>query len=548
MLNKPAFPQSVIDAYAKAGSWPQRDIYAFLSDAAENQPNKTLIVDRFGRLSYAEALAQTDALAGNLQSLGVGRGDRVAVQLPNWRYFPLMEYALARLGAVIVPLPPIYRQRELRLMLGLAEPVMAICPDSFRGFDHAGMFHDLQKEIPSLRHLAVIGETRPDGALDFFDLLRPNKADLPPPLDPNIVTEIAFTSGTTGEPKGVMHTANTNFCPLINLIEDQKLGADTVVLMASTFGHQTGFAYGGQLPVIVGGTVVLMERWDAKQGAALIDQENVTWMMGATPFLQDLTDAVESGAGHCRSLRIFLCSGAPIPRSLLMRAQKVLGAHVVSGWGMTEVGLTTLSRLDDPAEKIFGSDGRPLRGMQIRVVDADDKPLPDGEEGELQCRGPTLFAGYWLRPDVTAASFADGHNAGDGGWLRTGDRARRDVDGYIRITGRSKDIIVRGGENIPVVEVEDLLHKHPRVQVAAIVAIPDPRLQERACAVIVTRDGGSFDMAQMLAFLEREHLAKQYFPEHLVVMDAMPMTPSGKVQKYILRKKVLEIIGVSDVA
>jgi cyclohexanecarboxylate-CoA ligase len=538
-------------ASASVGERRAGGVYAILREVAGRTPGKTLIVDRFGSLSYAAALEQTDTIARNLVSLGVAPGDRIAVQLPNWRHFPLLEYAAARIGAVMVPLPPIYRQRELRLMLRLAEPVLAVCPDVFRGFDHAAMFAGLRQEIPVIRDVVVVGEERP-GTLPFDRLLRPCDAALPPLPDPAALTEIAFTSGTTGEPKGVMHTAETILSTLTNLVDDQSLGADTVILMASTFGHQTGFAFGGQLPVLLGGTVVLMERWDAREGVALIDREKATWMMGATPFLQDVTDAVEAGAGHCRSLDIFLCSGAPVPRPLLERANRVLGAKVVSGWGMTELGLATLTRTDDAAERVFGSDGRALRGMEVRVVDTDDRPLPPGVEGELQCRGPSTFVGYWRRPDLTADSFA-GAGAGAGeagrpGWLRTGDRARRDDDGYIRVTGRSKDIIVRGGENIPVVEIENLLHKHPGVRSVAIVAVPDPRMQERACAVVVLREGAAFDMAGMRAFLEAAQLARQYFPEHLVVLDELPMTPSGKIQKFVLRKTVLEMIGVADAA
>lgn len=543
-----AFPRDVIAVYASSGLWCQREIFSLLAEVAGRTPDKTLIVDRFGRLSYAAVLRQSELIARNLASLGVRPGDRIAVQLPNWRHFPLLEYAAARLGAIMVPLPPIYRQRELRLMLRLAAPVVAVCPDVFRGFDHAALFRELQQEVPAIRHLVVAGDAAPEGAVPFDRLLDPCDADLPPLPDPNAITEIAFTSGTTGEPKGAMHTANTLLSTLMGLAEDQKLDADTVILMASTFGHQTGFAFGGQLPVLLGGTVILMERWDAKDGVALIDREKATWMMGATPFLQDVTEAVEAGAGHCSSLEVFLCSGAPVPRPLLAKANAVLRARVVSGWGMTEVGLATLTRIDDRPERIVGSDGRPLPGMEVRVVDAEDRPLPCGVEGELQCRGPSVFAGYWQRPELTTASFAAGGASGESGWLRTGDRAQRDADGYIRITGRSKDIIVRGGENIPVVEVEDLLHKHPDVLRVAIVAIPDPRLQERACAVIVPREGAAFDLPKMCSWLESARLARQYFPEQLVVLDDLPMTPSGKVQKFLLRKTVLEIIGLADVA
>ncbi|MFC3229331.1 AMP-binding protein [Marinibaculum pumilum] len=532
VLDRPAFPAATIARHRRSGHWPGQTLYQLLAARAVEMPDRTLLVDRAGRLSYAQTLTATQRLASGLAAAGIGAGDIVAVQLPNWREFPLLEYALSLLGAVCVPLPQIYRERELRLMLGLVQPRAMVIPDIFRGHDHRAMLAGLRPGLPGLQSVFVVGDPG-DAGRPFGDLLQAGQPMPPVATDPDTVTEIVFTSGTTGEPKGVMHTANTNFCPPLALAADHGLGADDVVLMASTFGHQTGFVYGGQLPLLIGGAVVLMERWDADAALRLIDREKVTFCMGATPFLQDLVDAV-GPAGGAASLRAFLCSGAPIPRVLLDRARDRLGCTVSTGWGMTEVGLVTLTGLAEAPERAAESDGAPLPGNEVRILDDAGGEVPPGEEGDLVCRCPSMFAGYYLRPEVTAAGFtADG-------WFRTGDRARQSADGHIRITGRSKDIIIRGGENIPVVEVEEVLHRHPAILRAAVVAVPDPRFQEKACAAVQLHPGGAFDFAEMRRHLEGQRLARQYHPEYLLVLDDFPLTPSGKVQKFLLRDRVVE--------
>ncbi len=250
--------------------------------------------------------------------------------------------------------------------------------------------------------------------------------------------------------------------------------------------------------------------------------------MASTPFLSDLVEVGQRRPEAFRSFRSFLAGGAPIPRVLARRAAETLGAAIVSGWGMTENGALAIGRLDDPPEKSFETDGCPLPGMEIRVVDLDGRELPRCEEGRLQARGCSNFVGYLKRPELNATDAE--------GWFDTGDLARIDADGYVRITGRSKDIIIRGGENIPVIEIEQLLYRHPAVQEVAIVAMPDPRLGERCCAFVVTREGKDFGMPDMQRFLEEQGAARHYTPERLEVVSEMPKTPSGKIQKFRLRE------------
>lgn len=518
--------------FRRLGFWPDKTVYDYLVHHAQQTPHKVLIVDREHRVDYRSALMTVDSLAAGLQARGVGAGDVVSVQLPNWRWFPLLEWALAKLGAACNPLPTIYRHRELRFMLGLVKPRMVVTCGVFRGFDHAAMMDELRREMDLGSIVIVDGDAR-EGMEVIEDLLADPAGLDSGKIDPDSISEIAFTSGTTGEAKGVMHTHNSNLCPVLGLIKRQRLHSGDVVLMASTFGHNTGFVYGGQLPVVLGGAVVLMESWDPARALSLIEGEGVTWFMGATPFLSDLCEAVgENNQERTRTLRTFLCSGAPIPRSLLSKARRRLGCAVVSGWGMTEIGLFTLSDVDDRGDQAANSDGYIVEGGTLLVLDDHGQQAEVGEEGDIVVKGPTLFSGYFDRAELTRQSF------GEDGWFATGDRGRLDGEGNLRITGRSKDIIVRGGENIPIVEVEDLLHRHPRIRNVAIVGIPDPRLQERACAVVIPADDQPFTLADIISFLEERQLAKQFFPEFLVIRAEFPTTPSGKIQKFLLRQEV----------
>jgi cyclohexanecarboxylate-CoA ligase len=273
---------------------------------------------------------------------------------------------------------------------------------------------------------------------------------------------------------------------------------------------------------------VLLDIWDPAKAVALIRSERVTFTMASTPFLTDLTRAVTEGGDGVPTLKTFLCAGAPIPGPLVEQARAGLGAKIVSAWGMTENGAVTLIKLDDDDRLAFTTDGRPLPGVEVKVVDADGGALPPGESGKLVVRSCSNFGGYLRRPQWNATD-ADG-------WFDTGDLAYVNANGYIRISGRSKDVIIRGGENIPVVEIESLLYKHPAVAQVAIVAYPDERLGERACAVIVTKPGKAIDIAGLSDFLKEQKVATQYIPEKLIVCDALPATPSGKIQKFRLRE------------
>lgn len=388
-----------------AGHWRDETLLDHLTRLVARTPDKTAIVavrsetGEERRLTYRELDHLSSLAALGLAERGVGRGDVVSFQLPNGWEFSVLHLACLKPGAVSNPLMHIFRERELGFMLGLAESKVMVVPARFRGVDYPAIVANVRGSLPALRHVLVTGGQGPD-AFDTLPTPEAGEAERATlqkrPLGPDDVIQLLYTSGTTGEPKGVMHTSNTMLANLVPLAERLHLGAEDVIHMPSPMAHQLGFMYGLVLPVLLGATAVL-------QG--------------------------------------IFAAGTPIPRALVSKARRVLGAAIISAWGMSENGAVTTTRPEDPEEKTTGTDGCPLPGMEVRVVDAEGLPAAVGDEGELHVRGCPNFVGYWRRPELCLP----------------------DADGYIRIAGRSKGIIIRGGENIPVVEVEGLLFKHPAI-------------------------------------------------------------------------------------
>ena len=413
-----------------------------------------------------------------------------------------------------------------------------MAPARFRDVDHRAIAMAVKAVLPSLAHVFIVDGV---GGELFGALLASDIADAEigalraRRLSPDAPIQLLYTSGTTGEPKGVLHTSNTMLSNLVPFAERLHLGENDVIHMPSPMAHQLGFMYGLVLPAILGATAVLQDIFVAEAMAKQITSERATFTMGATPFLNDLADFCIATGTTTPSLRIFVSAGAPIPRPLVVKARRALGAAVLSAWGMSENGAVTTTRVEDSEEKVTTTDGCPLPGMEVRVVDPAGRVVPSGEEGRLQVRGCSNFIGYLKRPGLAQIDAE--------GWFETGDIARMDADGYIRIAGRAKDIIIRGGENIPVYEVEELLFKHPAVAAVAVVGYPDERLGERACAFVVPRKDASLSFQEMVAFLKAQKMAVQYIPERLEIVAELPRTPSGKIQKFKLREIAKAPVG-----
>lgn len=512
--------------------WPDRVLTDYFDHWVKTRPDATAIIDcsltpgHARRLTFAELDDQVADIAVALARLGVGRGDVVAYQLPNWWQFPALMLACTRLGAVNSPLMPIYRRRELAFMLRHSGARVFIVPDEFRGFAHGALARELLGEIDTLEHVLVIDG---DGDDAFERQIAPcapaqGRATVAKPDDP---TQLLYTSGTTGEPKGVLHTSNTLIGTTLKFAGRMGLGADDIVFMPSPFAHQAGYEYGALLSLLLGIPLITLDIWQPETALRLIAGHRATYTFCATPFLADLASLPGVEAVDLSAFRLFVTSGAPIPPPVVAAAQERLGVTVVSGWGMTECGILTTTELD--GHKVRDSDGHPLPGSEVRIVDESGAELPRCTEGMLQCRGAGLFVGYLRRNDL--------YHVDADGWFDTGDIARMDEEGYIRITGRRKDIVIRGGENIPVVEIENALYRLDAVAAVAVVAMPDARLGERACAFVELRPGAALDFAAMTAHLAREGVAKAYWPERLEITANMPRTASGKIQKFVLRER-----------
>jgi acyl-CoA synthetase (AMP-forming)/AMP-acid ligase II len=439
----------------------------------------------------------------------------------------------------------VYRHKEVGYILEYAETALMLIPDAFRGFSYTAMLAELWPKLPNLRHVLVIGDDVPFGMRSFREFLdtpwedRYSAAELAALRpDPNRVATLMFTSGTEANPKGVMHTHNTIGTGASQVKETYNLSADDVIFMASPIGHTTALLIGARLPVTYGLTTVWQEHWNPEAAVELIAREGCTFTLSATPFLYGLVHAPNANRDTLKTFRIFSCGGAPIPRELIRRAEDEHGFLVSALYGSSEALVNSAITFADPLDKRYGADGRILPGVEARLVDPDTGALrKPGDEGELQVKTPALFAGYYRDPARTREVVSLDR------WYSTGDLCTLDGGGYVSVVGRKKDMIIRGGANISAREIEELLFSHPNVATVACVAMPDPVLAERVCAFVICQPGQTLTFEEMVAFLKEKRIAAWKLPERLEIRDAFPMTPSGKIQKYLLREEIARLLG-----
>jgi cyclohexanecarboxylate-CoA ligase len=513
-----------------AGHWRDHLVDAYVATAAAEHPAAVAVVDGAATLTYESLERSVRSAAASLAALGVSRGEVVSWQLPNWHEAVILHHAVLRLGAVSNPIVPIYRHREVGYILQQAESAVVVVPGDFRGFDYPAMIAELRPGLPSLRHVVTV---RPAGqaALRFGELLQGDPGFAGIAVDADDPMLLMFTSGTTAHPKGVVHTHNTLDYECRSIIEVYGLGPDDVVFMPSPVTHITGLLYGLLMPAMLRTRVVLQDVWDATAALRLIEQQRCSFTMAATPFLHGLVHHPDLPSFDVTSMRVFACGGADVPPALIRQAGERLGTSATRVYGSTEFPTLSTSPPDAPLDKRAGTDGRAIGAAEYRIVDDAGADLRVGQTGELLVRGPELFPGYLAAADNVGAFTPDG-------WFRTGDLAVADRDGYVSIRGRKKDIILRGGENISATEVESLLFEHPAVREAAVVAMPDPVLTERACAFVVPEAGQVPSLPELTAFLLGKQLAKQKLPERLELVAELPKTQSGKVQKFRLRELI----------
>ncbi|HGT5275393.1 TPA: medium-chain fatty-acid--CoA ligase [Escherichia coli] len=523
-------------AYRQQGLWGDASLADYWQQTARAMPDKIAVVDNHGAsYTYSALDHAASCLANWMLAKGIESGDRIAFQLPGWCEFTVTYFACLKIGAVSVPLLPSWREAELVWVLNKCQAKMFFAPTLFKQTRPVDLILPLQNQLPQLQQIVGVDKLAPaTSSLSLSQIIADNTS-----LTTAITTHgdelaaVLFTSGTEGLPKGVMLTHNNilaserAYCARLNLTWQD------VFMMPAPLGHATGFLHGVTAPFLIGARSVLLDIFTPDACLALLEQQRCTCMLGATPFVYDLLNVLEKQPADLSALRFFLCGGTTIPKKVARECQQ-RGIKLLSVYGSTESSPHAVVNLDDPLSRFMHTDGYAAAGVEIKVVDDARKTLPPGCEGEEASRGPNVFMGYFDEPELTARALDEE------GWYYSGDLCRMDEAGYIKITGRKKDIIVRGGENISSREVEDILLQHPKIHDACVVAMSDERLGERSCAYVVLKaPHHSLSLEEVVAFFSRKRVAKYKYPEHIVVIEKLPRTTSGKIQKFLLRKDIM---------
>ncbi|HAV8329624.1 TPA: medium-chain fatty-acid--CoA ligase [Escherichia coli] len=523
-------------AYRQQGLWGDASLADYWQQTARAMPDKIAVVDNHGAsYTYSALDHAASCLANWMLAKGIESGDRIAFQLPGWCEFTVIYLACLKIGAVSVPLLPSWREAELVWVLNKCQAKMFFAPTLFKQTRPVDLILPLQNQLPQLQQIVGVDKLAPaTSSLSLSQIIADNTS-----LTTAITTHgdelaaVLFTSGTEGLPKGVMLTHNNILASERAYCARLNLNWQDVFMMPAPLGHATGFLHGVTAPFLIGARSVLLDIFTPDACLALLEQQRCTCMLGATPFVYDLLNVLEKQPADLSALRFFLCGGTTIPKKVARECQQ-RGIKLLSVYGSTESSPHAVVNLDDPLSRFMHTDGYAAAGVEIKVVDDARKTLPPGCEGEEASRGPNVFMGYFDEPELTARALDEE------GWYYSGDLCRMDEAGYIKITGRKKDIIVRGGENISSREVEDILLQHPKIHDACVVAMSDERLGERSCAYVVLKaPHHSLSLEEVVAFFSRKRVAKYKYPEHIVVIEKLPRTTSGKIQKFLLRKDIM---------
>jgi acyl-CoA synthetase (AMP-forming)/AMP-acid ligase II len=516
-----------------SGLWSDETFATVLARRAREAPDREALSDGTHRLTYRGLARGIDRMAARLRALGIGQGDVVTIQLPNWIEFAFVFFALERLGAVAVTVSVDFRSRELEYIMRFAGSQMLVCCARFRDFDHAAMAAELWPRLPALACIGVVRGAPGQGMVSLDDVAavrEPPEGFVPAAMDADAVMRMAFTSGTTGNPKGVMHSHNTTLAAARILNGDLNLAADDVMMIWLPLGLNWGYLTLVQ-SVLAGARAVLLDRFRPAAALDLIERERVTYIPTAPASLTTILQEPDLSRRDLSSLKIVVSGGASAPVETIRAWRRAAPGAFIELLGMLETGYQAYTRATDDPEQVVGSVGRPASHMGLRLVDADGREVARGAEGDICCDGPSVHLGYHNNPAANAEAFLPD------GWFRSGDLGMIDADGNLRIIGRLKEMINRGGKKFFPREIEEILYTHPQVLYAAIVGIPDPRLGERNCLCLVPRPGTTPTLASLVAFLG-DSVAIYKLPERLELFTQFPFTPTGKIQRHALVREV----------
>jgi non-ribosomal peptide synthetase component E (peptide arylation enzyme) len=538
-LSSLKFRPELVRRYREEGYWVETTSNEALEEAARKLPNKVALVDVRRRITYGQYYREAQRLAAHWLSLGLTKDDVIGIQLPNWS-----EFAIAIDSAMLAGIPfcqfhADFRSKEVELVLGFTEAAAVIIPQQFHGFDYVAMIQALRPRLPKLKHILVVGDDVP---ADLFDLRKFLAADDGGPLPEaelrrrrphgNDFARVAFTSGTTGDPKAVVHIHNTTNSALAFLNRDHAVTEDSAFLLFLPVGLNWGLFQTVQA-MSAGCKLVYMETFKPEEALRLIERERITHFATAPAGLIAMLNVPDFKNYDLSSLRVYITGGASCPIEVIRQARQALPGHLLEMYGMLECGAQAYTRLDDEPEAVCGLVGRPLKEMEVTVVDDEGRELGPGQAGEILTMGPSVTVGYYNNADANARSFTPD------GRFRTGDIGVFDDKGYLKIVGRKKEMIIRGGANIYPREIEEVLFKHPKVLDVAVIGVPDPRLGERPCACIVPRPGEHITLPEVVDFL-KDKIATYKLPERLEILSALPRTPTGKIPRHALLDQIVK--------
>lgn len=538
------FKPELVRRYTEEGYWVGTTSNEALEEAARKFPNKVALVDARRRITYAQYYRAAQRLAAHWLSLGLTKDDVIGIQLPNWSEFGIAVNSAMLVGIPFCQFHADFRSKEVELVLGFTEAAAVIIPREFHGFDYMAMIHALRPRLPKLKHILVVGDDVP---ADLFDLRTFLAADDGLPLSEaelrrrrphgNDFARVAFTSGTTGDPKAVIHTHNTTNSALAFLNRDHAITEDSAFLLFLPVGLNWGLFQTLQaLPA--GCKLVYMETFKPEEALRLIERERITHFATAPAGLIVMMNAPDFKKYDLSSLRVYVVGGASCPIEVIRQARRALPGQLLELYGMLECGAQAYTRLEEDPEAVCGLVGRPLKEMGVKVVDDGGRDLGPGQAGEILTIGPSVTVGYYNNPEANAKSFTSD------GWFRTGDIGMFDDQGYLKIVGRKKEMIIRGGANIYPREIEEVLFKHPKVLDVAVIGVPDPRLGERPCACIVPRPGQHIVLQEVVDFL-KDKIATYKLPERLEILSALPRTPTGKIPRHVLLDQIVKATSQS---
>ncbi|PYN33816.1 MAG: hypothetical protein DME01_17365 [Candidatus Rokuibacteriota bacterium] len=531
----------LIARYQKSGHWGAETFYSILTARAAAHPDRVAIVDRGRRVTYAELKTRVDRVAAGFAALGIGAKDVVTIQLPNWAEFAYVFFALERLGAVANQIGPDFRSREVDYILRFSESRAFVCPASFKSFDYLKMIGELRPGLPDLKAVGVLGSPAAAGGAQGLVSLDTLIEDATAVASPgagqraNDVMRMAFTSGTTGNPKGVIHSHNTTLSTCRTLNADMRVTPDEVFLIYLPLGLNWGYLTLVQA-LMAGARAVLLDQFSARAALELSQRERVTYIPTAPASIIAMLNEPDLARFDRSSLRVIITGGASCPIETIREFRARMHGHLIELYGMLETGFHTYTRLEDDPEAVTGTVGTVSAGLGLRLIDESGRDVAAGAEGEIAALGPSVHLGYHKNPSANAELFtADG-------WFRTGDLGQFDRAGNVKIVGRLKEMINRGGKKFFPREIEEILYTHPKILHAAIVGVPDPRLGERNCLCVIPRPGQRLTLDEVVGYL-KDGVATYKLPETIEVFDELPFTPTGKIQRHVLVRRVLERRG-----